>query len=266
MRMPKGEILDMLAGDLRDALQEDDVWIKPVHPDVLHPVEILVPAHGLAYVQRSCDEEKQPAKFKARLKINRSVLSPTVNIVEVIHDKDECAPFLQEWCDGQLHYRSHSPRGDLRRMIDELTVPELATNEKARWWRQVDRSSRTKRFASQLWQKRMRKSSNNTSASVNLPHEHDGVALKMTDRPLSLENIKGLVLKSANRWFKLNDGLEPCPARPTIVFLESYPTITGDADKVCRAAAHAGLILAPIETVSNYAQLAAEVQQISAFG
>ena len=78
--------------------------------------------------------------------------------------------------------------------------------------------------------------------------------------------IATLALEGAERWFALDDG-EPLPVDRAAgaVFADSYPVSRGDPDKVLRAAAFAGWVLAPrhgkrsqsevAELIARYARL-----------
>lgn len=117
------------------------------------------------------------------------------------------------------------------------------------------RFAETYRLARVLQRKARNLASEGSSGRVSRPKRdriNNNIEAAFFDGTAAIDSIARLLLENAHRWYEDSDG-EPGPIQSpaSAMFTEGYPQKVGDSNKVLRAAAFAGWVIAPNFAFSN---------------
>lgn len=249
-----------MAAHLRRALGEDFVVVdSPDHPLVMRSVDVLAGGRAgiTAIMMETVEEAKKPKLFAARLTLNKVALPPNTNFIYI--SKNGSDQLKNSLFSTELTFDSRRWRDDLARII---TNPQILDQPRTseRWQKRAEsRFADTYRLARALQRRRKRDldqyypRSSRSPARDLISNNIEGAFFYGVP---SLPALTHLTFEGAERWYNTPDG-EPVPTTVPAgaAFADGYPRSPGDPDKVLRAAAFSGWVLAPTHSNKSMDQI-----------
>lgn len=252
---------NVLAKRVRSILPEDFVVVgSPDHPLVLRSVDILVGGRaGLtAVMMMTAAERKNVKAFVARWTLNRMALPPSTRFILVRSDDDPDG-LVSHLFSAEL--RGSAKRGDaaLAELISspqrlrELPRSELAEDAVKHRFGSTYRLARALQRGSTPNRHRGQRDRVVRPTRDVLPGGIDALFFESSPGGNVLSKI---TFEAVENWFRIDASVPlPASAPALAAFAEMFPQAIGDPDKYVRAAAFAGLVLAPIIPGRSHADI-----------
>ncbi|MBC2653609.1 hypothetical protein [Novosphingobium aerophilum] len=210
------------------------------------------------------EERRRPDLFEGRLKLNAMALPSHTTFVRMV-EGDETSWSEKDAFEAEIDFADRAALLDLVNLA--ARTPGLRRKDiGARY--QVEAESRfaeTYRLARVLRRGARKFSFENEEIRVrarvkrDVVNDIDSAFFAATPNSTALSR---LMLEGGSRWYTMQDGVTvPSNGPAGAAFLNKYPTSSGDPDKVMRAAAFAGWVLAPIHSGKSLEEIADLVQR-----
>ncbi|WP_171726010.1 hypothetical protein [Ruegeria sp. HKCCD6604] len=240
-------VAKLLNGELSN---EYVVVAAPDHPLLLRPADVVIGGQGglTAIVTPTQNELRRPQEFSDRIVLNMMALPPNTNFVFLGSDMPKFSGKLK--FAAEISPEERSWKRDLQLVSSQSqTTREVERAEKYQKL-SAARFADAYRLARALQRGRKNFDQNSKSGTVRkvkrdlIANEIEGAFF---DGIPALQSIAELTFEGARRWYQDLDG-EPAPksAPAGALFSDVVPARPGDPNKVLRAAAFAGWIIAPM--------------------
>lgn len=249
-----------VARNLRNALGDDFVVIEaPDHPLVLRSVDVLAGGRaGLtAVIMANAEEVRRPKLLTSRVILNMVALPSNTNFVYLAPSGGSKAPSLS--FAAELNEDDQRWKRELVRIVAEPQHLTRRRSAEKMQQRSESRFADTYRLARILHHRSKAETGQRPPRSSRSPSRDmisgEVEAAFFYGTP-SVPALAHLTWEGAERWFDTPDGEPtPTPAPAAAAFVDGYPRSPGDPDKVLRAAAFAGWVLAPARSPRSVEQI-----------